>query len=53
MGTGAIVLLTSLAWALVFWLMGKTGYGKGYHKGYFNGWKDHEHGMPYDKTLKK
>ncbi len=30
MGPGAIVLLTSLGWGFMFWLMGKTGYGKGY-----------------------
>ena len=32
MGPGSIVLLTSLAWGLVLWLMGKTGYGKGYKR---------------------
>jgi len=53
MGPGAIVLLTSLAWGFIFWLAGKTGYGKGYQRGYFNGWKDKEADRTYDSTVKK
>jgi len=53
MGPGSIVILTSLAWGLIFWLMGKTGYGKGYQTGYFNGWKDKESDEKFDNTIKK
>jgi hypothetical protein len=53
MGVGSIVILTSLGWLLVFWLMGKLGYGRDYHKGYFNGWHDHNHGQTYDSKVKK
>jgi len=53
MGTGVIVLLTSLAWGLVFYLVGIPAYRKGYHKGYFNGWNQNENDKKYDDTVKR
>lgn len=53
MGPGAIVLLTSLAWGLIFYLVGIPAYRKGYGKGYFNGWDDNVRDKKYDSTVKK
>jgi len=53
MGVGSIVLLTSLAWVMMWWLAGKSGFTKGYKKGYFKGWYNHEYGERYnDKVIK-
>ena len=53
MGIGSIVILTSLAWGLVFYLIGIPAYRKGYHKGYFNGWHDKTEDKRYDDAVQK
>jgi len=52
MGLGAIIILTSLAWGLIFYLIGIPAYRKGYSKGYFDGWNDKEEDKPYDIPIK-
>ena len=53
MGTGAIVILTSIAWIMMWWLAGGMINRRGYHRGYFNGWNDNKHSKDYNKEFKK
>ena len=53
MGPGAIVLLTSLAWLLLWRLVGVQMRFKGYHKGYYNGWYDRKNDVDYNPKYRK
>jgi len=53
MGTATIVILTSLGWVFMFYLIGFPAYRRGYHKGYFNGWDDKLNNKTYNNNVKK
>lgn len=53
MGAGSIVILTSLAWMFLWYLVGIPAYRRGYKEGYFNGWKDKQEGEKYNSDKRK